>query len=100
MKKLRENSLSEDKHPLSSRMSRRRVVHLALIYCAVLVAFIAVVGKDSRLFETLATAAFGLSGSIIGFYIAGGAWENVNAPKEKPVEPSSKSKLKEKMKEE
>lgn len=60
----------------SSWKYRRRVVFLTLAFCAWCVAWIMFDGKDTRLNETIVWCAFGLAGSVIGFYVAGATWED------------------------
>jgi len=74
--------------PKSGRPSwrnRNRVIYATLIFCAVIVGYIVFNGSDTRLYETTVLAAFGLAGSVVGFYIAGATWQDVNVEKIKAV---------------
>lgn len=63
---------------------RRRIIYATLIYCAVSTAAIqtaALFGVDTELLRTLAWNNFGLSGSVIGAYVFGAMWDDMNARK-------------------
>ena len=58
--------------------NRRRVIFLALLFCAALIGYLAVEGTDTRLNETIAVGAFFLAGAVIGSYVFGAAWDDKN----------------------
>ncbi len=49
-----------------------------LVWCGVLVTFLAVFGKPDNLREAIATGALLLMGSVTGAYIFGAAWDDRN----------------------
>lgn len=60
---------------------RRRIIHLTLLFCAVLVSVIAAVGADSQLNMTIVNAAFALATLVISSYVLGATWDDLNARK-------------------
>lgn len=56
---------------------RRRIVALTLIYCGCLIGYIAYKGTDSHIFETLASSAFFLAGTIISAYVFSATYKDV-----------------------
>lgn len=56
---------------------RRSIVLATLIFCALLLVFLAGWGQDSRLHETMAYGAFGLMGFTIAGYVFGAVMEDV-----------------------
>ena len=50
---------------------RRRIIYAALIFCALEVAYLTVLGTDSALNATIVTSLILLAGSIIGTYVFG-----------------------------
>jgi hypothetical protein len=63
-----------------SRKTRRHIVISTLLFCAGLISYITFKGAtpemgENRLYETIIIASFSLSGSVIGFYIAGQTWD-------------------------
>lgn len=52
-----------------------------LVWCGLLVTFLAVFGKPDSLREAIATGALLLMGSVIGAYIFGSAWDDRNKDK-------------------
>jgi|TARA_A100001391_G_scaffold44812_4_gene26285 DMSO reductase anchor subunit len=60
---------------------RRRIIYAALIFCALEVAYLTVLGTDSALNATIVTSLILLAGSIIGTYVFGAVWDDLNARK-------------------
>jgi len=56
---------------------RRAIIHLTLIFCAVVVAYLTGWGEDTRLHETIIQFAFITAGGVIGSYVFGATWEDV-----------------------
>lgn len=57
---------------------RRRIVYATLIFCALTVAYIVLDGRDSRLYETIAVACFGLAGMVIMAFVFGAILDDAN----------------------
>jgi hypothetical protein len=57
---------------------RRRVIYLALLYCAVLVCYIVFKGADTALNAQVSIALIGLAGAIIGSYCFAAVWDDNN----------------------
>jgi hypothetical protein len=57
---------------------RRTVVVMSLIFCATVITFLVLYGEDTRLNETIALGAFGLTISVIGSAIFGAVWDDKN----------------------
>jgi len=57
---------------------RRTVIVMSLIFCATIITFLLLYGEDTRLNETIAMGAFGLSISIIGSAVFGAVWDDKN----------------------
>lgn len=55
---------------------RRRVINLALLYCAGLVAYIVLKGADTALNAQAVTALIALAGGIIGSYCFVAVWDD------------------------
>jgi len=55
---------------------RRRVIYLALLYCAGLVAYIVLKGQDTALNAQAVTALIALAGGIIGSYCFAAVWDD------------------------
>lgn len=60
---------------------RRRIIHLTLIFCAVLISVIAAFGGDTELNKTIVNAAFALATLVISSYVLGATWDDLNARK-------------------
>jgi uncharacterized BrkB/YihY/UPF0761 family membrane protein len=58
--------------------NRRRVIFSSLIFCACVVAYLVLEGKDTKLHETIAWSAFALAFSVIGGYVFGAVWDDKN----------------------
>lgn len=61
--------------------NRRRVILATLYFCAFCILYIMISGADTRVNETIILGCFGLSASVIGFYVAGAAWTDVSIEK-------------------
>lgn len=55
---------------------RRRIIHLTLIFCALLIVWCVWTNTGSRTEETAVLSAFALAGAVIGSYIFGAVWED------------------------
>lgn len=90
--------------------NRRKVVFASLLFCALIIAFIVYKATilvnpiGVALLDTALTLAFGLSFSIIGFYVGGVAWQDTSIIKAiadiKKTQIQNKPKAKEKETEE
>lgn len=61
---------------------RRRIVILALCFCAGCIAYLMICGQpDSRLHETIAYGLFVTAISVIGSYVFGATWDDRNVMK-------------------
>lgn len=60
---------------------RRRVIYATLLFSAFCVSYIMFQGNDTRINETIVYGCFTLAGAVIGFYVAGASWEDVNIHK-------------------
>lgn len=58
---------------------RRRIIYATLIFSAAGVAYLILRGEDTRLHETLGSGLLMLSGSVVGSYVFGAAWDDLNA---------------------
>lgn len=66
-------ALFEDGWPV-----RRRVMFLALTYVAANVQYLAIWGNDTALNSTIATNLLWVGGGIIGAYVFGAVWDDMN----------------------
>lgn len=57
---------------------RRRIIIVTLLYCAVMVGYIVITGSDTAVASNVVVSCFGLVGSVVGFYVAGAAWDDKN----------------------
>lgn len=57
---------------------RRRVMFLALAYVAANVQYLAIWGNDTALNSTIATNLLWVGGGIIGAYVFGAVWDDMN----------------------
>lgn len=57
---------------------RRRIVVVTLIWCIVLISYLAIWGKADTLREAIATSLVLLMGSVIGTYVFGASWDDKN----------------------
>lgn len=60
--------------------ARRRRIDLILLYCAIVVGYLAVYGPDA-VKDTIALGLVGLAVTTVGSYIFGAAWDDNNARK-------------------
>ncbi|MCT8970568.1 hypothetical protein [Microbaculum marinisediminis] len=60
---------------------RRRVVFGTLIFCAGAIAYLIAFGEDIRLHEAIADGLILLAASVIGGYVFGAAWDDLNVMK-------------------
>lgn len=61
---------------LDSWKLRRRVIFITLLFCAASVAYLLVLGEDTRLNETIANGLILLASSTIFYYVAGSVYED------------------------
>jgi hypothetical protein len=57
---------------------RRTVIVMTLMFCATVILYLTLYGDDTRLNETIALGAFGLTISVIGSAIFGAVWDDKN----------------------
>ncbi len=57
---------------------RRRLVIVTLAFCAGVIMFLIGWGEDTELNRAIATGAMLLSGSVLGSYVFGAAWDDKN----------------------
>lgn len=55
---------------------RRLIVLVTLLVCFAGVTYLTLLGKDTRLNETLASGFFALAGATIGSYVFGAVWDD------------------------
>lgn len=60
---------------------RRRIIYVALVFCAAEIAYLTAMGGDTQLNGTIVTSLILLAGSIIGTYVFGAVWDDRNARK-------------------
>ncbi|WP_322893457.1 MULTISPECIES: hypothetical protein [unclassified Yoonia] len=61
---------------------RRRVIIATLVYSALGVGYLIIFGEDLRLHEAIANGLILLAGSVVGSYVFGAAWDDMNADKD------------------
>lgn len=65
--------------PVPTRQARKKIVVSVLGFCFALIAYIVVYGVPNNSLQSSALAwAFTLSGSTVGAYVFGAAWDNSN----------------------
>lgn len=57
---------------------RRRVVFGTLFYCAAMVTYLVIWGKDTSLNAQIGVALIGLAVMVIGSYVFGAVWDDKN----------------------
>lgn len=57
---------------------RRKVMYFCLAFCVGVISFILWKGRTDPVSETAITMAFLTIGSIVGFYVGGAAWQDIN----------------------
>ena len=62
--------------PRPSWKIRRRIVVATLLWCAAMVTYLAVLGRDIDLSETIANGSLLLMASVIGSYVFGAVWDD------------------------
>lgn len=67
--------------PRPSWKNRRRVVIATLVFCAAVVGWLVVRGASTPLNETIANGLILLAGGVIGSYVFGAAWDDLNVMK-------------------
>ena len=60
---------------------RRRVIFGTLLFCAVFVGWLAVAGEDTALNQSIANGLILLAGGVVGSYVFGAAWDDLNVMK-------------------
>lgn len=60
---------------------RRAIIFGTLVFCAIEVLYLTLFGEDTKLAETIASSAFLLAGSVIGAYVFGAVWDDLNVMK-------------------
>ncbi|MBE7732187.1 hypothetical protein [Devosia faecipullorum] len=66
---------------------RRRVVYVALLFCALVIAYAlgaATAARDMTVVKAIAEMSFWLGGGIIGSYVFGSIWDDTNKRKHLP----------------
>lgn len=64
--------------PRPSWKNRRRVVIVTLLYCATVVGWLVLHGASTQLNESIANGLILLAGGVIGSYVFGAAWDDLN----------------------
>lgn len=57
---------------------RRRLINATLGFCAGGLVYLLLYGSDTRLHETMAFGFFGTAVSVLGAYVFGAAWDDMN----------------------
>lgn len=60
---------------------RRRVIASTLAFCAATIGWLVIVGESTPLNETIANGLILLAGGVIGSYVFGAAWDDLNVMK-------------------
>lgn len=60
---------------------RRRFMFIVSLFCAYCITYVMLKGQDSRVNETIVTWAFLCLGAIVGSYVFGAAWQDINFKK-------------------
>jgi hypothetical protein len=60
---------------------RRRFMLATTAFSMVIIAVCLWRGEDLRIYETAITMAFGTISAVLGFYIGGATWEDINKAK-------------------
>jgi hypothetical protein len=60
---------------------RRRIIIATLVWCALLVTYLAVWGRPTSLSEAIATNLLLLMGGVIGSYVFGAVWDDASRRK-------------------
>lgn len=60
---------------------RRRIIYGTLVYCAVAVPWLVERHEDSAMATQVVLALIGLAGAVIGTYVGGAVWDDLNARK-------------------
>lgn len=86
-----EKILSVEGSPKKGRLKdqweyRRRIVITTLLFCAFCICYIMFDGADTRVNENIILGCFTLAGSVIGFYVGGATWNDINMEKIRVVE--------------
>lgn len=55
---------------------RRRIISSTLIFCAGVILYLVLYGKDIQLHEAIANGLILLAGSVIGSYVFGATWDD------------------------
>lgn len=66
-------------HP--SWKNRKRVIFVTIFFCMFCIGYIMLTGQDLAISANIIISAFGLLGSVIGFYVAGASWTDINLEK-------------------
>lgn len=67
--------------PPGSWKHRRRIIYATLIYVAVMVPWLVERHPESILVNQIVLALIGLAGAVIGTYVGGAVWDDLNARK-------------------
>lgn len=67
--------------------NRRRVIFGTLIFCALAISYLIAFGKDMELHEVIANGLLLLAASVIGGYVFGAAWDDLNIMKHRAAPP-------------
>jgi len=67
-----------DKYPWGIR---RRIIIATLVWCALLVTYLAIWGRPTSLSEAIATNLLLLMGGVIGSYVFGAVWDDASRRK-------------------
>lgn len=57
---------------------RRRIILATLLFCGGEVAYLTIWGSDTNLHSAIANGCLILAGSVIGSYVFGAAWDDMN----------------------
>jgi hypothetical protein len=60
---------------------RKRTVITTLVFCGLCIGYIMFQGKDLQVYQSIVYGCFGLAGSVIGFFIGGQTYHDINSEK-------------------
>jgi len=70
---------TEPRTPPGTWTRRRRIIHMTLLYCAAMVAWLTERHPDSPMVSQVVLGLLALAGAVIGSYVFGATWDDKNA---------------------
>lgn len=75
--------MASEPAPPGTWKHRRRIIYATLVYCAAAVIWMIERHPESSLVAQVAIALVGLAGAVIGSYVFGAVWDDLNARKQR-----------------